>query len=58
MEANSSERPTHAELAARIPPPPPDSENESIVFAKKTFRVTFWFVVGFVASAVVYTTLL
>jgi len=58
MEASPSERPKHAELAARIPAPPPDSENEPIQMAKKTFHATLWLVVGFVAAAVVYTTLL
>ncbi len=58
MEANSPSRPTHAELAAQIPAAPPDDENESIQFAKKTFRWTLALVVMFVGAAVVYTSLL
>lgn len=50
-------RPTHAELAAKVPPPPADDENESIQFAKKTFHVTVVGVVLFVAAAVVYALL-
>lgn len=55
MAANpSSDRPTHAELAAKIPAPPPDETNEAIIFARKTLRVTFWLAVGFIGAAVVY----
>lgn len=52
-----SRRPTHAELAAKVPPPPSDDENESIQFAKKTFQVTVIGVVLFVGAAVVYALL-
>ncbi len=58
MDANLSHRPTHAELAAQIPAPPPDEENESIQFAKKTFQWTALLVVLFVGAAVVYTMLI
>lgn len=58
MEANHSSRPTHAELAAQIPAPPPDEENPPVQFAKKTFVWTFILVVLFVGAAVVYTMLI
>lgn len=55
MAANpTSDRPTHAELAAEIPAPPPDETNEAIIFARKTLRWTFWLAVGFIGAAVVY----
>jgi len=44
---------THAELAAKIPPAPPDEENEASVFAKKTFRWTVILAVAFIAVGVV-----
>lgn len=54
MNAEPSEaKLTHAELAAKIPPAPPDEENEAIVFAKKTFRWTVILAVAFIAVAVV-----
>ena len=50
--------PTHAELAAEIPAPPPDETNEAIVFARKTLVWTFRLAVGFIGAAVVYTFIL
>ena len=50
-----TDRPTHAELAAEIPAPPPDESNEAIIFARKTLVWTFRLAVGFVGAAVVYT---
>lgn len=56
MEDNvSSDTPTHAELAAQIPPAPPDETNEAIVFAKKTMGWTLGLAVVFVGIAVVWT---
>lgn len=46
-------RPTHAELAAQVPPAPPDAENEAIQFAKKTLMWTVILAVGFVGAVVV-----
>lgn len=46
-------RPTHAELAAKVPPAPPDDENEAIQFAKKTLLWTVILAVGFVGAVVV-----
>ena len=51
----SQDTPTHAELAAQIPPAPPDETNDAIVFAKKTIRVTLFLAVGFIGAAVVWT---
>ncbi len=50
--------PTHAELAARIPAPPPDDENDAILFARKTFLWTTLLAIGFIGAAVVWTFLL
>ena len=47
--------PTHAELAAEIPPAPPDETNEAIIFARKTLVWTFRLAIGFIGAAVVYT---
>ncbi len=56
METKTSDHtPTHRELAAKIPSPPPDAENEAILFAKKTFGWTLILAVLFVGAAVVYT---
>lgn len=52
-EQPSEAKLTHAELAAQIPPAPPDEENEAIQFAKKTFKWTVILAVGFIAVAVV-----
>lgn len=52
MEDRRLEGPTHAELAAQIPEPPGDDENEAIQFARKTFRWTALLTLGFVAGAV------
>ena len=46
--------PTHAELAATIPPAPPDETNEAIIFARKTLLWTFLLAVGFIGAAVIY----
>ena len=50
----SPDRPTHAELAARIPDPPSDATNEAIIFARKTIKWTFWLAFLFIGSSVVY----
>ncbi len=50
--------PTHAELAAAIPAPPPDEENDAIIFARKTMLWTTVLTVGFVGAAVIWTFLL
>ncbi|MCY4398102.1 MAG: hypothetical protein OXE96_02000 [Gemmatimonadetes bacterium] len=50
----SPDRPTHAELAAQIPDPPPDASNEAIIFARKTLTWTLVLGVLFIGSAVVY----
>lgn len=55
MEENASPDPTHAELAAQIPPAPPDETNDAIVFAKKTMRNTLILAVLFIGAAVVWT---
>ena len=56
MAANpTTDHPTHAELAAEIPPAAPDETNEAVIFAKKTLRWTFWLAIGFIGAAVVYT---
>ena len=56
MAANPSpDTPTHAELAALIPDPPPDATNEAIVFATKTLKWTVLLAFVFVGGAVVYT---
>ena len=46
------DRPTHAQLAAKVPPAPPDAENEAIQFAKKTLLWTVILAVGFVGTVV------
>ncbi len=46
--------PTHAELAAAIPPAPPDEENDAIQFAKKTLLWTVILAVGFIGAVVVW----
>lgn len=53
-----ADRPTHAELAAEIPAPPPDESNEAVIFARKTLVWTFRLAVGFIGAAVVYTFIL
>ena len=55
---SSRDAPTHAELAARIPAPPPDDQNDAILFARKTFFWTTFLAVGFIGAAVVWTFLL
>lgn len=56
MAANPpTDRPTHAELAAEIPPAAPDDTNEAVIFAKKTLRWTFWLAIVFIVAAVIYT---
>ena len=55
MAATHTDRPTHAELAAEIPPAAPDDTNEAVIFAKKTLRWTFWLAIAFIGAAVVYT---
>ena len=56
MEQNASpDTPTHAELAAQIPPAPPDETNDAIVFAKKTMKNTLILAVLFIGAAVVWT---
>ncbi len=47
--------PTHAELAAGIPPAPPDETNDAIVFAKNTLKNTLIIAVLFIGAAVVWT---
>ena len=47
--------PTHAELAAAIPPAPPDESNDAIVFAKQTMKNTLIIAVLFIGAAVVWT---
>ena len=59
MEENGSpDTPTHAELAAQIPPAPPDETNDAIVFARKTMRWTLLLAIGFIGFAVVWTFIL
>ena len=56
MEENASpDTPTHAELAAEIPPAPPDETNDAIVFARKTMKVTLLLAFLFIGAAVVWT---
>ncbi len=56
MEENASpDTPTHAELAAQIPPAPPDEANDAIVFARKTMKVTLLLAFLFIGAAVVWT---
>lgn len=55
MEENASPDPTHAELAAQIPPAPPDETNDAIVFARKTMKVTLLLAFLFIGAAVVWT---
>ncbi len=55
VENPAADPPTHAELAASIPDPPPDAENDAILFARKTFRVTAVLSALFIGAAVVYT---
>ena len=56
MEENASpDTPTHAELAAQIPPAPPDETNDAIVFARKTMKVTLLLTFLFIGAAVVWT---
>ncbi|MDE2679572.1 MAG: hypothetical protein F4087_16170 [Gemmatimonadetes bacterium] len=56
MEENQApDAPTHAELAAAIPPAPPDETNDAIVFAKKTMKNTLIIAVLFIGAAVVWT---
>ncbi len=38
-----------------IPAPPPDDQNDAIIFARKTLRWTTILAVGFIAAAVVWT---
>ena len=47
--------PTHAELAAAIPPAPPDESNDAIIFAKKTMKNTLIIAVLFIGAAFVWT---
>ena len=54
-EKVSPDIPTHAELAAQIPPAPEDEVNDAIVFARKTLRITLLLAVGFIGAAVVWT---
>lgn len=54
-EKASPDTPTHAELAAEIPPAPADEVNDAIVFARKTLRWTLLLAVGFIGAAVVWT---
>lgn len=49
------ETPTHAELAATIPPAPPDETNDAIIFAKKTMKNTLIIAFLFIGIAVVWT---
>lgn len=51
----SPDTPTHAELAAGIPPAPPDDTNDAIVFAKKTMKNTLIVAFLFIGAAVVWT---
>ena len=46
--------PTHAELAAQIPAPPPDDENPAIIFAKKTTYYTLGLCGLFIAAVVIF----
>ena len=56
MEENASpDTPTHAELAAQIPPAPPDETNDAIVFARKAMKFTLLLTFLFVGAAVVWT---
>jgi len=56
MQQNASpDTPTHAELAAQIPPAPPDETNDAIVFARKTMKVTLLLAFLFIGAAVVWT---
>ncbi len=56
MEENATpDTPTHAELAAAIPPAPPDESNDAIIFAKKTMMNTLLIAVLFIGIAVVWT---
>ena len=48
----SPDAPTHAELAAQIPPAPPAEANDASGFAKKTMRFTLFLTLGFVGAAV------
>lgn len=54
-EKATSDTPTHAELAAQIPPAPADEVNDAIVFARKTMMITLLLAVGFIGAAVVWT---
>ncbi len=51
----TTDRPTHAELAAEIPPAAPDESNEAVIFARKTLGWTVGLAIGFIVAAVVYT---
>ncbi len=54
-EKATPDTPTHAELAAQIPPAPDDEVNDAIVFARKTMKVTLALAIGFIGAAVVWT---
>ncbi len=55
MEQNASpDTRLPAELAAQVPPPPPDEANDAIVFAKKTMRSTLILSALFIGAAVVW----
>ncbi len=59
MEDNQApDTPTHAQLAARIPPAPPDETNDAIVFAKKTMKNTLIIAFLFIGLAVAWTFIL
>ena len=59
MEAQAPpDTPTHAELAAQIPAPPPDDANDAILFARSTLKWTSILALGFVGAAVVWTFIL
>ena len=54
-EKATPDTPTHAELAAQIPPAPDDEVNDAVVFARKTLRWTLLLAAGFIGAAVVWT---
>jgi hypothetical protein len=55
VEKAIPDTPTHAELAAQIPPAPDDEVNDAIVFARKTLWITLGLAIGFIGAAVVWT---